>query len=195
MGVDCILFDLGNVLLFHNSRRRLQALATFSGRSEAAVETFLERTGAIEQLDLGLIDEAELGAMLGSFAQKSLSGPEAVAYWLSVFTPNLGLWDRLPRLAQRHSLGIFSNNPSFVRQLFSKSVRFDHVFLSSQFGVMKPDIKVFEAVQAALALDPARILFIDDKRENTDQALAMGWNAIEFRSNAELERDFARLGL
>jgi HAD superfamily hydrolase (TIGR01509 family) len=195
MSIACILFDLGNVLLLHNSQRRLQALADFSGKSPKTVGEFLTRSGIVERLDLGQADEKTLAAALADFSGKPVPPQLAIELWLMVFAPNRELWIELESMERRHKLGVFSNNPPFIRQLFSKNVHFDHIFLSSQFGVMKPNMAVFRAVQAALPHRPEEILFVDDKRENIDQAFALGWNAIEFRSNEGLVREFARLGL
>jgi HAD superfamily hydrolase (TIGR01509 family) len=195
MSIACILFDLGNVLLLHHSQRRLKAIAEFSRCGEKEVSDFLSGTGIIERLDTGEASEADLCTALGELAGKPLSPREAVALWLAVFEPNRELWDALPRLAARRQLGVFSNNPPFIRQLFSPDVRFTHVFLSAQFGIMKPDIRVFEAVQTELALAPAEVLFIDDKSDNVAQARSIGWSAIQFRSNTELAQEFTRLGL
>jgi HAD superfamily hydrolase (TIGR01509 family) len=195
MSIACILFDLGNVLLLHHSQRRLKAIAEFSGCAEKDVADFLSASGIIERLDTGEASEADLCAALGELAGKPLSPNEAVALWLTVFEPNRELWDALPRLAVRQQLGVFSNNPPFIRQLFAPGVNFKHIFLSAQFGIMKPDIRVFETVQAELDLAPGEVVFIADKSDNVAQARSIGWAAIQFRSNAELGQELARLGL
>jgi FMN phosphatase YigB (HAD superfamily) len=195
MSIACILFDLGNVLLLHHSQWRLKALADFSGRTEKDAEDLLSRSGIVERLDTGEADIFALCDTLASLAGKPVSPEDAASLWLSVFEPNRELWEMLPRLAGHRSLGVFSNNPPFIVQLFPPAVRFDRIFLSSQFGIMKPDIRVFESVQRALDMPPDNILFVDDKSDNVAQARSIGWTAIQFRSNAELAQDFTRLGL
>jgi len=195
MLIDCILFDLGNVLLFHDAQRRLRALADFTGQSPQAIGEFLSLREISDELDLGHTDAGGLSAALGELAGRPVTQKDAMRLWLSVFEPNLDLWHRLPKLGERHSLGVFSNNPPFIRQIFPHTTRFDQVLLSSQFGAMKPDIAVFKAVQASLSYPPEHVLFVDDKRENIEQAFSIGWNAIEFHSNDALATDFVRLGL
>ncbi|MES1991091.1 MAG: HAD-IA family hydrolase [Pseudomonadota bacterium] len=112
-----------------------------------------------------------------------------------MFEPNLPLWNALPRLEARYTLGLFSNNPPFIRSIFPRDIKFRHVFLSPQFHATKPDIAVFKAVDAALGLPPQQILFVDDKKENTEQACSLGWNAIEFKSNDQLDQELTRLGI
>ena len=195
MSISCILFDLGNVLLFHKTERRLHALSKACDRSEDDVRSFLIHSEIINQLDLGHAQATDLAAKLSEFACIEISADQAITLWLKVFEPNRWLWKNLQRLASRFSLGIFSNNPPFVKRLFPRDVDFTCVFLSSQFGAMKPDIAVFNAVQASLSWTPDQILFVDDKAENISQARSIGWNALQFRNNKQLDRDFIRLGL
>jgi HAD superfamily hydrolase (TIGR01509 family) len=195
MTTTCILFDLGNVLLLHNAQRRLGALAHACGKREDEIVAFFARTGIIDRLDLGKADERDLASALSDFSGRTVTATEAIRLWGTVFEPNRPLWAELPRLKQRYTLGIFSNNPPFIEQLFPQQAAFDHLFLSSQFGAMKPDLAVYEKVQAGLALPPEQILFVDDKKENVDRAHTLGWNGIVFSSNAQLRADFTRLDI
>lgn len=195
MKPSCILFDLGNVLLLHNAQRRLTALSNACGRSTDDVAAMLKQTGIVEALDLGHAEASDLAATLSDFAGKTITADEAVRLWLTVFEPNLALWNTLPRLEARYTLGLFSNNPPFIQSIFPRKIAFKHIFLSPQFHATKPDIKIFNAVKDALGLPPAHILFVDDKKENTDQACSLGWNAIEFKSNDQLDQELTRLGI
>lgn len=195
MSISCVLFDLGNVLLFHKTQQRLHALSEACNQSEDDVRSFLMHSEIIDELDLGHAQATDLAVKLSEFAGKQISPDEAVKLWLTVFEPNRWLWKNLQRLASHVALGIFSNNPPFVKRLFPRDIEFMHVFLSSQFGAMKPDISVFNAVQASLSWTPDQILFIDDKKENVAQAKAIGWDALQFKNNKQLDQDFIRLGL
>ena len=42
---------------------------------------------------------------------------------------------------------------------------------------MKPQRRIYEVAQHAAATPVENILFIDDRHENVDAALAFGWNA------------------
>ena len=56
---------------------------------------------------------------------------------------------------------------------------FEKVYYSYEMGMRKPDPKVFEHIIRKHDLSPKRTLFVDDKKENTDAAEAMGlkvWN-------------------
>ncbi|MFI3289776.1 MAG: HAD family phosphatase [Rikenellaceae bacterium] len=51
---------------------------------------------------------------------------------------------------------------------------FDHMFLSYQMGVMKPDPKIYEMLISQSGVDPAQTLFIDDAEKNIVAAREFG---------------------
>jgi putative hydrolase of the HAD superfamily len=60
--------------------------------------------------------------------------------------------------------------------------RFDHIFISAEMGLAKPDPRIYQAVTDELKKDPAELVFLDDFIENVVAARDEGWNAIHFRS-------------
>ncbi len=56
---------------------------------------------------------------------------------------------------------------------------FDKVYYSYEMGMRKPDPAIFRELIKRHELHPQRTLFVDDKKENTDAAAALGiqiWN-------------------
>jgi putative hydrolase of the HAD superfamily len=56
---------------------------------------------------------------------------------------------------------------------------FEKVYYSFEMGMRKPDTEIFNHLLKKHDLSPKRTLFIDDKKENTDAAAALGiqvWN-------------------
>jgi len=52
---------------------------------------------------------------------------------------------------------------------------FEVTFLSYQLDMVKPDTEIFLHVADALRLYPERILFLDDRAENVEQARSVGF--------------------
>lgn len=70
-----------------------------------------------------------------------------------------------------HQVGL-----SFSRDFYSC---FEKVYFSYEMGMRKPDAICFQTVMARHELQAKHTLFIDDKKENTDAAAALGlsvWN-------------------
>ncbi len=56
---------------------------------------------------------------------------------------------------------------------------FEKVYFSFEMGMRKPDSAIYQRVLNEQQLDPATVLFVDDKKENTDAAAELGikvWN-------------------
>lgn len=72
---------------------------------------------------------------------------------------------------------------------------FDGAVVSGFEGVAKPDREIFELALERFSLDAATTLLIDDSPRNVSAALAVGMQAIQFRSAGELRRLLTRAGL
>ena len=65
---------------------------------------------------------------------------------------------------------------------------FDQRFISARLGVMKPDPKIYEILETETGHPPASLLFIDDRTENIEAAIARGWQGHLFTSEAGLAK-------
>jgi putative hydrolase of the HAD superfamily len=72
---------------------------------------------------------------------------------------------------------------------------FDHFFLSYELGLLKPDRDVFDRVAELLAVEPGRILFLDDNQLNVDGATDAGFNGMRVRGVTEAERALVAAGV
>jgi epoxide hydrolase-like predicted phosphatase len=59
---------------------------------------------------------------------------------------------------------------------------FDHIFISAEMGLAKPDTAIYQAVVIELNQDPTELIFIDDFVENVLAARESGWHAIHFQN-------------
>lgn len=62
---------------------------------------------------------------------------------------------------------------------------FDTVFYSFEIGYRKPNADCYEYVLSKLGVTADEIFFIDDKRENTEAAKALGWNVWQLEVGQE----------
>nr|WP_309757353.1 HAD family phosphatase [Flavobacterium sp.] len=95
----------------------------------------------------------------------------------------------LQMLSQKYRLFLLSNTDAihidrfqhvagttFYREFYEC---FERVYFSFELGMRKPEANIFNYLIKQHELIPKRTLFIDDKTENTDAALALGfqvWN-------------------
>lgn len=89
--------------------------------------------------------------------------------------------DRLQQ--QDMTLGLLSNFSTDLRDMLEAQDllrRFDHVAISAEIGVMKPDAAAYEAILGMLALPAPACVFIDDLPANVAAARALGMHGIVF---------------
>ena len=187
-----ILFDLGGVLFDFVPARRVTAIAAACRlEDEDKVRAFL--AGPLSgDLDLGLASLGDLAAALARLAEGRIGEDEAADLWLSVFQPVGDLWRLAAGLAQENEVGVFSDNPPFVRRKFPEEIGFSHVLLSSELEAIKPSRAAFKAAERAVGAPGERIVFIDDAFGNVMAARQHGWTALHYRGMERLMADLRR---
>jgi len=73
--------------------------------------------------------------------------------------------------------------------------RFDVLVWSYQLGIAKPDPAIYLYALEKLGTQPAETLFIDDKAENVDAAVALGMKGIIFSNVEKLRADLVESAL
>jgi HAD superfamily hydrolase (TIGR01509 family) len=60
-------------------------------------------------------------------------------------------------------------------------------------GLRKPDVAIYRRALDILGSDPQRTLFIDDRQENVEGAVAAGMRAVRFTGAEALRGELERL--
>jgi HAD superfamily hydrolase (TIGR01509 family) len=192
---EIVLFDLGGVLLPFDRERRVGVMSRELRIAPDAARRFMD-SDIHARLDRGQASETEVAAALSDVAGRLVSTAQTRALILSVFEPpNAPLWALVAQLRRRVTVGGFSDNPAFVGELFPPGAVLDPMFWSAELGLSKSGPAAFVAVARRLGVDPAAILFIDDSAANIALAQSLGWDAIQFRSNAQLKEELSSRGL
>lgn len=117
--------------------------------------------------------------------------------WRVVDPKILDLLDGLARAGV--TLGLLSNIPPELADEFLRRHawlgRFDVLGLSCRIGLVKPEPAAFDWCIRALGVEPAEILFVDDREENIRAARACGMRAHLFTDAADLAQSEALAGL
>lgn len=71
---------------------------------------------------------------------------------------------------------------------FNLYAPFDPCLLSCEIGLEKPDPKIYEFLLKTMALPATSIVFIDDRIENIEAAQKLGFDAILFTSQNQLQK-------
>jgi 2-haloacid dehalogenase len=198
MGVrPTIVFDLGGVLIDWNPRHLYRKLCS----DDRAIEEFLVEVdfhGWNAAMDRGTPMADGVKQLRREFPHRA----EWIDAWMhrwreSLLGPIPGTVAILEELrAAGFSLLALSNwaadTFAAVRDEYPFLRHFEHIVLSGEERVIKPDPEIFRRLLARSGRRADECLFIDDAAANVAAAQSLGFDAIQFRSPNELRRELAR---
>ena len=184
--VDCVVFDIGNVLLRWDPRNLTRRL----GIDDAAYAAIAAEIGfdAINhrQLDAGRTFAETLGPLADRFPRHRAFLKAWDTRWTETLDgpidENVALQAELRRArVPVHALSNFSAEKFEVpRRLHPFLDDFDTRVISGQVGLVKPDREIYDYLIAASGLIPRRAVFIDDSAANIGSASALGFHTIHY---------------
>lgn len=196
-----VLFDLGGVLIDWNPRYLYASL--FAGDA-AALDHFLARVCPPQwnhEMDAGkpfaqAVAERQrlFPDHAGHIAQWDLAWERMLA---GAMDDTVALLDALrARGCRLLALTNWSAEKFPVaRRRYAFLDWFEHIVVSGEVGLAKPDARIFALTVERTGLDPARTVYIDDSAPNVEAGLRAGLRALHFTGAARLRSDLAGLGL
>ena len=197
---NAVVFDLGGVLVDWDPRHLYRKLFPDDA---AAMEDFLGRVCTFAwhgQLDAGATFEEIIAPLKARHPEHADLIDAYQARFPEMFAGTIdGTVDLLERL---HARGVplyaLTNWPSAFppsRLDYPFFGRFRDIVVSGVERVCKPDPRIFRILLERNGLEAADVVYVDDRQDNTDAALAIGMRAVRFTSPEALERDLVRFGL
>ena len=72
---------------------------------------------------------------------------------------------------------------------------FDHILLSAQVQLVKPDPKIFKVLLEQIERKPGECLLVDDSGPNIETAHKLGFDTIHFQSSGQLRAELNQRGI
>lgn len=182
--ITTILFDFGDIFINldkEGSKEAFEKLGLFGSNTE-----LIEKNELFEK---GEISESEfLNTFLKYISNGSIE--EIKAAW-NVVIGEFPLYrlEFLQMLSQKYRLFLLTNTDTIHISFFEETVGmsfytdfyrcFEKVFYSYEMGMRKPQPEIYKTILNQYELNPKNVLFVDDKKENTDAASKLGiqvWN-------------------
>ena len=108
--------------------------------------------------------------------------------WIELASPRIEGSIALQRALRARGVPVFALT-NFGRYSFAEAVPrmdflqdFDRRYVSGEMGVIKPDPRIYEMVEADCAIAPGNLLFTDDRADNIAAAGARGWRTHQFET-------------
>lgn len=201
--VKGVVFDFGGVMTTSTMPERVRTCVAELGIDWAQLESGFARYRHL--LDGGFLTLDQMYDLIWADADIRLPPAmrervlrEDFASFLTEYRNERTLaWMRSLKSAG-YRIGILTNMPPEFAPKFKVAfadfiATADAMVISGEEHMFKPQRRIYELLQARLALPPEALCFVDDVATNCDAARQLGWQAVQFVSNAQAEGDFARL--
>jgi putative hydrolase of the HAD superfamily len=200
--LDVLILDLDGVIR-HWDVDAFVGLALDHGLSRSDLATIAFAEELLGGAMIGVYDAEAWAAQIGDRAARA-HGTDAAALargFLDLpwrIDPEVVALAAEVRAAGRVRVVLFSNASTRLEaDLVACGLgdAFDQVFNSSRLGQAKPDPGAFGTVVAALGVEPAGCLFVDDTAANVTGARRAGLHALPFTGVDALRADLEALGV
>jgi len=194
--IKTVIFDLGGVLVRTVDPRPRQQLAQKLGLTYDQLNNLVYGSNTAGLATTGKITAAEhkkavletLNLPADSFSEfgNQFWGGDRLDSELTTF---------IKGLQGDYTTALLSNAWDDLRPLLVNLWKiegiFDHIFISAELGLAKPDPRIYHHVIEELNQDPAKLVFVDDFIENVLAAQQTGLNVVHFRDQEQALHELA----
>ena len=214
-----IIFDLGGVLIDLDMPRCLESFRTLgadpsvllqrpvsasaeSGRAKATLCDGLVANGAMDLYQTGDISTEDFVSGIQKFCHPGTTEEQVLEAWndclLTIPAYKLEYIKSLRAEGYRVHLLSNTNEAHWVhiaeKHFGGKTEEyFDHLFLSQEMHMSKPNDDIFLAVLEQLGAKAEECLFIDDAQANVDAAKALGYNVYKAPVKYDIRKEIQNI--
>jgi glucose-1-phosphatase len=189
-----IVFDLGNVLIpfsFTIFIERINSLR--SGLGDKFAEFFKSNYELHRDFERGKIPDSEFVNKMLEVLEDVIDPETFCNYYADIFSLNEDVISLLPVLKKDYKLFLLSNTDSIHEKYgwrkYDFFYHFEKLILSHEVGAVKPEEKIYRAVEKASGFLPGEHLLIDDIIDYVNAAKDLGWDAVQFVDYSTLLKD------
>lgn len=195
-----VVFDLGKVLVDFDYSIAGRRIAARSIKTPQEVQDLIDHAPLLFRYETGLIGREEFFVEVKEATGFAGTLSEFSAFFADIFTPIPEMVALHARLrAQSVPTFIFSNTNdlavSHIRANFPFFSQFDGYVLSYEERSMKPDARIYEAVERLTGRRGPQLVYLDDRPENAQAGAARGWQVIQHHSPSASIAALQELGL
>jgi epoxide hydrolase-like predicted phosphatase len=195
-----IVFDLGNVLIpfdYNILIKKLDEVKEGSGKH--FIETYFANYDFHRDFERGEISEEKFIERMLEILDHSIDGETFCNYFSCIFKQNKEVAALLPVLKKNYKLILLSNTNSIHEKYgwehYDFLKYFDDLILSHEIGAVKPEEKIYRAVEKSSGSPAEEHIFIDDIEEYVEAAKGLGWNGIHFKGYDYLVEELKLKGI
>jgi glucose-1-phosphatase len=195
-----VVFDLGKVLVDFDYGIAAAKIARRSKLNPQQLREALDLSPSLGRFETGLMTNEQFAAEVCASCGFSGTLDEFYEAFADIFTEIKPMTAMQAALrANRIPTCVFSNTNGLavghIRRRFPFFSQFDSYVFSYEQGAMKPDAKIYAAVERAMGQAGEAIVYLDDRAENVQGGLARGWRALLHETPEKTIAALRQLGL
>ncbi len=190
-----IVFDLGNVLLPFDHQKWVKNYNLIqNGLGDKYFKKYLENYTIHRDYESGKISDEDFIKINLEWLENKISENEFCKIFSEIFTKNLNVIELLPKLKQNYKLVLLSNTNHIHKKFGWEQNKFlenfEKLILSHEVGAVKPEEKIYKAVENFTKEKNETHIFIDDILDYVNAAKNLGWDGIQFIGYENLVEEF-----
>jgi putative hydrolase of the HAD superfamily len=195
-----ILFDLGKVLIDFDHRIAVQRIKQFCSLDEKSIYSLFFDSNVTDKFEKGLISPLDFFEQVKNMLGARIHYEEFVPIWNEIFTHHPGMLEILGLLKDNYNLYLVSNinklHFEYLKKQFNEYFEFfNHLFLSYEMGLRKPDLMIYKFIINYLKTSPDNIIYTDDRIELITAAKGLGMDAFLFISTVSFKEELYKRGI
>jgi HAD superfamily hydrolase (TIGR01509 family) len=181
--LKAVVFDLGKVLVDFDYSIAVRKITARGTKDLAEITQFLMRSPMLIEYEIGLLTNHQFYEAICAATGFRGDFEEFANSFGDIFAPIEPMIQLQAALRARGvPTYIFSNTNdlavSHIRRNFPFFNHFDGYILSYEKRAMKPEPKIYEALEHESGRRGSELLYLDDRPENVEAGAARGWNVI-----------------
>ena len=199
MKPSCLIFDLFGVVISFDDSIVYKRIAHYCAAPDQAFQA-LDDLVSRHDLITARITLQEIYHQIVEDHGLTLSYDAFHALWQKPYTqPMRGMGEILEALRSSYQLVLLSNVDAVywatVPMRHPEINCFDKALVSCELGIAKPDHEIFAHAAKVADVTPTNCFFVDDKKENTEAASALGFSTHLFDGSRNLRKALGELGI
>jgi len=184
MTLQAVIFDIGNVLIEWQPERYYDRIIGPDRRRAMFAEVDLHAMN--DRVDRGADFRATIYDMAEAHPDWRAEIRAWHDHWLELACPVIPHSVRLMRALQAKRVPVFAltnfgvDSFALAKTAYDFLADFDRAYVSGHMQVIKPEARIYQMVEQECGLDPAALLFTDDRTDNIAVSAARGWQTHHF---------------
>ncbi|MEN8192142.1 MAG: HAD family phosphatase [Bacteroidota bacterium] len=192
--ISVIVFDLGNVLIPFDYNRIISKMNKIdAGLGDRFAKLYYDNYDVHRKYEKWELSDVEFLEIMMTWTEHKISEEDFKFIYSELFVENKETTSLLPILKKHYKLVLLSNT-NYIHQKYGWEKydflkHFDKLILSHEVGAIKPEEKIYRAVEHFTNEPSAQHIFIDDISDYVEGAKKLSWSGIQFKSHEQLVSD------